>query len=231
MALQIFVSTTWGQTLTIDIERTDTVKDLKKKIYLKTGISHFEQFFYGTLIREWTANDEDIVCNHIQKESTLKVSGGRLNGLLVFIDDKNYIDKVFLNYLVPTDVKQQKSNGQTVKELKNQVIKYLKYDKHIFQSIYEIYFCCSSDNSVISLRDNEYLWRDKYGNYYGSDTQLSQYCHIKSKEGKVWFKQNERKRCVLLVFGHNREIEEKYTFNIPFALNKLCEAYYHGRSA
>lgn len=57
MGKQIFVKNLAGATFTIDIEPSDTVLDMKKKIYLKTGIAHF----YQRLEREWWFPDNSLM--------------------------------------------------------------------------------------------------------------------------------------------------------------------------
>ena len=83
-----------GKTTTIDIEPTDTVKDMKMRIYLLTGMSHFHQCLY----RFGLNNDANIVSHQLQEASSIQLDYRGMHGLLVLIDKNDYIDHIFGGY-------------------------------------------------------------------------------------------------------------------------------------
>ena len=159
-----------------------------------------------------------------------------IRGLLVYTDTQNYIDNIFSEYNAESwesehfDTERKILSKQTIKELKNDIVEFLKVDNDTFNKIYHIFLYVNDECKAFS-GDREFVWRDIDGNNRKiskhSQTPLLQSCCIKTKDGKLYYKENERDRSVLLIFGYNREIENQYTFNIPVALNKLCQAYYH----
>ncbi len=76
-AMQIFVETVSGKTLTIEVEPTDSIEAIKGKIQEKTGIASEYQrlYFAGKMLEEGNTLSD----YNIQKETKLRLSVGKTN--------------------------------------------------------------------------------------------------------------------------------------------------------
>lgn len=73
--MQIFVKTLTGKTITLEVESSDTIRDIKAKIQDKEGIAPIDQrlIYVGQRLEEDDAENPGLTLRHygIQREATL----------------------------------------------------------------------------------------------------------------------------------------------------------------
>ena len=77
--MQIFIKTLTEKTITLDVEISDKIEDIKQKIYDKEGIQSDEQMLVYT--NKLFENDKTLSDYNIQKDSTLNLMMRLLGGV------------------------------------------------------------------------------------------------------------------------------------------------------
>lgn len=100
--MQIFIKTLTGKTITLEVEPSDSIENVKQKIQDKEGIApECQQLVYGLNQLE---NDKTLADYNIQKESTLRLSLKTANAFVDTIPDTTVIATFPFTYTIPNSI-------------------------------------------------------------------------------------------------------------------------------
>ena len=221
--MQIFCKTLTGKTITLDVQPNEQIFVVKQKIMEREGIPPGPQ----RLICGKSLNDDRTLSDYnIQKEATLHLVLSAVwnsYSVVIQVNDVKFRYRYIGKNFAPSWYDQ--TSKKNIKELKDEIAKYLHKDKNKFNETYNIY------HDGTSLSQEMAFWIDDKFNPKLTLTKHVTF-HLKSNRDQLWYIQNENKieedRHNLLVIGFVRELENQYKHNVNMEisfLSSICQKY------
>eukprot|EP01084_Bolivina_argentea_P308235 532921_1 len=213
------IKTLQNQKLYLDVDSTDTVWDIKQKIWKQFKICFPEGqklILKGKILKK---QDQTVESMHITIFDFMVVMVRRIIGIQIHSNGDDII-KMYK----PLQLKQFTTLNQFLKD----IAKSLKDDGDMFCKYYGIFLA----ESTFAFTDDNL--RKKWTHWWPKSFEVKQayaILEIKTKDKKLWYKQHFDKRCEYLIYAYIRiEIENNSNNSslcVPNDIKKLCKMYLH----